>query len=53
MAAACGRPAGRYVRITVADSGCGIDPQILDRIFVPFFTTRELEGGIGLGLALA
>ena len=52
-AAACGRPAGRYVRITVADSGCGIDPQILDRIFDPFFTTREHEGGTGLGLASA
>lgn len=43
--------AGRYVRITFADDGCGIRPEDLPKIFDPFFTTKE--GGSGLGLATA
>jgi PAS domain S-box-containing protein len=43
---------GPYVRLTVADSGCGIRPEVLERIFEPFFTTRETGGGSGLGLAV-
>jgi PAS domain S-box-containing protein len=44
-------PAGRYVAISVRDYGCGIDPEIVPRIFDPYFTTKET--GTGLGLATA
>ncbi|WP_158282608.1 ATP-binding protein [Azospirillum sp. TSH58] len=46
------RPDDVGVTITVADTGCGIDPAVIDRIFEPFFTTKEPGAGTGLGLAL-
>jgi CheY-like chemotaxis protein len=42
---------GTFVRLTVTDTGCGMDRQTLDRIFEPFFSTKEVGKGTGLGLA--
>ncbi len=46
-----GTSAGKYARLTVADTGCGMDPDILARAFEPFFTTKEVGKGTGLGLS--
>jgi signal transduction histidine kinase len=43
---------GRYVRVTVSDTGPGIDPLIVDRIFDPYFTTEDLGKCAGLGLSV-
>ena len=51
-AAISGLPSGPYARLSVSDSGSGIDPAIQARIFEPFFSTKSLGEGTGLGLAI-
>lgn len=43
---------GQYALLTISDNGCGIAPGIIDRIFEPYFTTKEQGKGTGLGLAM-
>lgn len=47
-----GMPAADYVLVEVADTGTGIPPEIIDRIFEPFFSTKEVGKGTGLGLSM-
>ena len=42
---------GEYVTLMVSDDGCGTDLENLDKIFEPFYTTKEIGRGTGLGLA--
>ena len=43
---------GRYVNLTVSDTGHGIPKEDMDRIFDPYFTTKEVGKGTGMGLAV-
>jgi PAS domain S-box-containing protein len=43
---------GNYIQITVSDTGHGIEPAALERIFEPFYTTKNVDEGTGLGLSV-
>jgi two-component system, NtrC family, sensor kinase len=44
---------GDFVRVTVADTGEGMDAETLEKIFMPFYTSKEVGKGTGLGLPIA
>ena len=46
-------PNGEYVHISITDSGLGIKPEIINKIYDPFFTTKPVGKGTGLGLAIS
>jgi PAS domain S-box-containing protein len=45
-------PAAHWLEVAVEDDGCGITPEVLDRMFDPFYSTKELGRGSGMGLAM-
>lgn len=45
-------PAGAYLELTISDNGPGIDPEMKEKIFEPYFTTKEVGKGTGMGLAM-
>jgi PAS domain S-box-containing protein len=47
-----GKEPGSYIRLSVSDTGEGMDPATIDRIFDPFYTTREVGQGTGMGLSV-
>ncbi len=47
-----GLTSGEYVKLTVKDNGSGIDPKLIGLIFDPYFTTKDVDKGLGMGLAV-
>ena len=49
----CGLPleAGRYIKVAIADHGPGVPPELVDKIFDPYFTTKQTSSGLGLAIS--
>jgi len=47
-----GLPVGEYVLLEVSDTGCGMPPEVQEKIFEPFFSTKEIGEGTGFGLSV-
>jgi PAS domain S-box-containing protein len=45
-------PPGKYARLSISDTGCGIAPDVMEKIFDPYFTTKPQGKGTGLGLSV-
>jgi CheY-like chemotaxis protein len=45
-------PPGKYAMLSISDTGCGMTPSVLEKIFEPYFTTKPQDKGSGLGLAV-
>jgi len=45
--------AGEYITLLIRDNGCGIPPEIMGSIFDPYFTTRDVDEGLGMGLSVS
>ncbi len=43
---------GTYARLTIKDTGEGIEPQVIERVLDPYFTTKDINEGLGMGLAV-